>query len=191
MKKAILIMLAILAAQTAPFAHAETEPTTYTVVIAGGGEQNKIHIWLTPDGHSYVIDSIAPLAVGGNVCENAPGIPNELLCQAPLVAGFELNGGSREDVVVVSRAVSAPVTMHGASGNDILVGGGGPDKLIGGDGNDQLLGRGGDDVLIGGPGNDSLSGGSGEDVLRGGPGSDVVNGGSGINNVRQDLRRQL
>src|SRR6476620_6945483 len=103
MKKAILIMLAILAAQTAPFAPAEAEPTTSTVVIAGGGEQNKIHIWLTPDGRSYVVDSAAPLAVGGVICENAPCIPNELLCQAPLVAGFELNGGSREDVVVVSR----------------------------------------------------------------------------------------
>lgn len=191
MKKAILITLAILAAQTVPFARAETAPTTYTVVIAGGAEQNKIHIWLTPDGRSYVIDSIAPLAVGGNICENASGIPNELLCQAPLVAGFELNGGSREDVVIVSRTVSAPVTMRGASGNDILVGGSGPDKLIGGDGNDQLLGRGGNDVLIGGPGNDSLAGGPGEDVLRGGPGSDVVNGGPGTNNIRQDLRRQF
>lgn len=191
MKRATLIMLAILAAQAVPFAHAETEPTTYTVVIAGGAEQNKVHIWLTPDGRSYVIDSVAPLAVGGNICENAPGIPNELLCQAPLVAGFELNGGSHDDTVTVSRAVSAPVTMRGASGDDILIGGGGADKLIGGDGNDELVGRGGDDLLIGGPGNDVLSGGSGEDVLRGGPGDDTLIGGSGANNIRQDLRRQF
>ena len=70
MKRAILILLAILAAQTATFAHAET--TSYTVVLAGGTTQNMIHIWLTPDGYSYVIDSAVPLEVGGTVCENPP-----------------------------------------------------------------------------------------------------------------------
>ena len=80
MKKAILILLAILAALTAPIAHAET---TYTVVLAGGATQNSIHIWLTPDGRSYVIDSAVPLEVGGTICENTPGVPTELICKAP------------------------------------------------------------------------------------------------------------
>ena len=31
-----------------------------------------IRIWLTPDGRTYVIDSIVPLEVGGTVCEH-PG----------------------------------------------------------------------------------------------------------------------
>jgi hypothetical protein len=189
MKRAILIMLAILAAQTATVARAEA--TSYTVVLAGGAEVSMIHIWITPDGRNYVIDSVAPLEVGGTICEHSAGNPTELVCQAPLVAGFEVNAGTGDDSIVVSNEVTIPVTMRGGAGADALVGGGGPDKLIGGDGNDRLVGRGGDDLIFGGPGNDSIYGGSGEDVLRGGPGNDVLSGGSGVNNIRQDLRPLL
>jgi Ca2+-binding RTX toxin-like protein len=179
MKKAILIMLAILAAQTAPIAHAET---TYTVVLAGGAVQNSIRIWLSPDGRNYVIDSAVPLEVGGAICENTPGMTGELTCKAPLVAGFEVNGGEGDDTVSVSSAIELPVTMRGGPGNDTLVGGSGPDKLIGGEGNDKLAGRGGSDVIYGGPGNDELLGGSGNDVLRGGS-TDIMDGGSGRNTL--------
>jgi Ca2+-binding RTX toxin-like protein len=189
MKKAILILLAMLAAQSATVASAEN--TSYTVVLAGGAAQNMIHIWLTPDGYSYVIDSAVPLEVGGTICENPLGNPNELICKAPLVAGFEVNGGSGDDSVTVSSSVAIPVTMRGGPGRDTLIGGSGPDKLLGGEGNDRLLGRGGDDLIFGGPGNDSLYGGSGDDSLRGGPGNDLISGGSGLNNIRQDLRPQL
>jgi hypothetical protein len=188
MKKAILIMLAILAALTAPVAHAET---TYTVVLAGGTTQSMIRIWLTPDGRSYVIDSVAPLEVGGTICENTPGMPTELVCKAPLVAGFEVNAGEGDDTVSVAGAVEVPVTMRGGPGRDALLGGGGPDKLIGGDGNDRLAGRGGDDLLFGGYGNDELLGGAGDDVLRGGGGQDTLAGGGGENVVRSSLRPLL
>jgi len=179
MKKAILILLAILTTQTASIAHAET---TYTVVLAGGAAQSSIRIWPTPDGHSYVIDSAAPLEVGGTVCENTPGVPNELTCKAPLVAGFEINGGEGDDTFSVSSAIELPVTMRGGPGNDTLVGGSGPDKLIGGEGNDKIAGRGGSDVLYGGPGKDELLGGPGNDVLRGGS-TDIMDGGSGHNTL--------
>jgi RTX calcium-binding nonapeptide repeat (4 copies) len=188
MKRAILIMLAILAAQSAPVAHAET---TYTVVLAGGATESMIRIWLTPDGRSYVIDSIAPLEVGGTICENTPGMPNELVCKAPLVAGFEVNAGEGDDAVFVASAVEVPVTMRGGSGRDTLSGGGGPDKLIGGEGNDKLAGRGGDDLVFGGEGNDELFGGGGDDILRGGTGHDTVTGGTGENVVRSSLRPAL
>jgi Ca2+-binding RTX toxin-like protein len=187
MKRAILILLAILAVQPGAVARAET--TSYTVVLAGGAAQNMIHIWLTPDGYSYVIDSVVPLEVGGTICENASGNPNELICKAPLVAGFEVNAGPGDDTVAVSHAVEIPVTMRGGPGRDTLLGGGGPDKLIGGDGNDQLSGRAGDDLIFGGPGNDTILGGSGNDVLRGGPGNDTFGGGSGENSIRQEMRR--
>lgn len=188
MKKAILIMLAILAAQSAPLAQAET---TYTIVLAGGATESMIRIWLTPDGRSYVIDSVAPLEVGGNICENTPGMPTELVCKAPLVAGFEVNAGEGNDTVVVANAVEVPVTMRGGPGKDTLTGGGGPDKLIGGDGNDKLAGRGGDDLVFGGEGNDELFGGGGDDVLRGGVGHDTLTGGTGENVVRSSLRPAL
>jgi len=185
MKRAILILLATLAAQTAMVARAET--TSYTVVLAGGTAQNMIHIWLTPDGYSYVIDSAVPLEVGGTVCENTPGNPNELVCKAPLVAGFEVNAGPGDDSIAVAAAVAIPVTVRGGPGNDTLGGGGGPDKLIGGVGNDQLSGHAGNDLIFGGPGNDTITGGNGNDVLRGGPGKDTIGGGSGENSIRQDL----
>jgi hypothetical protein len=183
MKKTIVTMLAALAACFASVAGAETppEPTTYTIVLAGGATQNTMRIWLTPDGYSYVIDSAAPLEVGGTVCRNPPGNPNELICQAPLVAGFEVNAGHMNDTISVMPAVQVPVTMRGGAGDDRLLGGGGSDKLIGGPGNDQLAGRGGDDQLYGGPGVDVLTGGPGDDALHGGPGHDLLRGGSGEN----------
>ncbi len=184
MKKAILILLAILAAQAGAFAHA-AEPA-YTVVLAGGAEQSMIRIWLTPDGRSYVIDSVAPLEVGGAVCENAPGNPNELICRAQIVAGFEINTGNGNDSITVAANVPAPVTMRGGPGADTLTGGDAADKLIGGDGNDQLFGRGGADLIFGGDGNDTISGGPGKDLLRGGFGKDSFVGGSGPDNIRQD-----
>lgn len=181
-------MLAILAAQSASIAHAEP---TYTVVLAGGATQSMIRIWLTPDGRSYVIDSVAPLEVGGAICENTPGVPTELVCKAPLVAGFEVNAGEGDDMVSVASAVEVPVTMRGGSGRDSLLGGSGPDKLIGGEGNDKLAGRGGDDLLFGGLGNDELLGGSGNDLLRGSAGHDTLSGGSGENVIRSSLRPAL
>ncbi len=187
MKKAILILLVMLAAQAAPLAQAETK---YTVVLAGGAAQNMIHIWLTPDGTSYVIDSVVPLEVGGTVCENPPGNSNELLCKAPLLAGFEVNAGPGDDRVKVAHAVSVPFTMRGGPGRDVLIGGSGSDKLIGGLGNDRLIGGAGDDLIYGGPGNDLIGGGPGDDVLRGGPGHDAFAPGSGQNAVRQAVRHK-
>lgn len=175
MKKAILILSVLLAAFAASVAHAET---TYTVVLAGGATQNTIHIWSSPDGRSYVIDSAAPLEVGGAICENASGNPNELTCKASLIAGFEINGGEGNDSFSVSSAIALPVTMRGGPGNDTLIGGDGADRLIGGEGNDKVSGHGGDDLIFGGPDADELLGGPGNDVLRGGP-LDTFHGGPG------------
>jgi Ca2+-binding RTX toxin-like protein len=185
MKKAILITLAVLAASGwTPAAQAEGE-LTYNVLLAGGAESNEIHIWLTPDGRTYVIESIVPLEVGGTVCENPPEAQNELVCQAARVSGFEVNAAGGDDHVRVAPSVSIPVTMRGGSGADVLVGGSGPDRLYGGAGDDKLVGRGGNDVLLGGAGNDKLYGGPGNDVLKGGAGQDTLYGGPGENTVLQ------
>jgi hypothetical protein len=181
MKKAILISFAILAVG-APLGHAETK--AFNVLLAGGAEANMIRIWLTPDGRTYVVDSVVPLEVGGEVCVNAEGNPNELICQAPQIGGFEVNADGGDDNVSVAKDVMIPVTLRGGGGNDVLRGGGGPDKLQGGAGDDRLLGWGGNDLLSGGPGDDILLGGSGDDVVLGGSGEDTVRGGSGENDVR-------
>jgi Ca2+-binding RTX toxin-like protein len=183
MTRAILIAATLLAAQTAPVAHAEER--SLNVLLTGGPEANMIHVELSPDGRSYVIDSIVSLEVGGNVCQHPGGNPNELVCEAASISSFEVNAGGGGDSVVFSSKVPVPVTLRGGPGDDRLVGGAAPDKLIGGAGNDILIGRANMDWLIGGPGEDRLFGGAGSDVLRGGPGLDVLVGGSGHNELRQ------
>jgi Ca2+-binding RTX toxin-like protein len=181
MKRAILILITVLVASGAAVAHAGER--SLTVLLSGGNEANSIHIGVSPDGRSYVIDSVAVLEVVGDVCTHPEGNMNELLCEAAAIAGFEVNANGGDDVVHISRVVTVPTTLRGGPGDDTLIGGSGADKLIGGSGNDQLISRSGDDALFGGPGDDGLYGGLGDDLLRGGPGANVLVGGSGINDV--------
>jgi Ca2+-binding RTX toxin-like protein len=185
MKKLLLISLTLLAL-LAPAA-GQAEPKAYTVLLAGGDEANRIHIWLSPDGRDYVIDSVVQLEVGGSICANPEGEPNELVCDAPQIAGFEVNAGGGSDQVVVGKTISIPVTMRGGAGQDLLAGGAGPDKLIGAEGNDRLIGGRGDDFLLGGEGDDVLIGGPGNDVMRGGFGEDTLLAGSGADSVHQSF----
>jgi len=181
MKKAILIALTVLAANTAAVAHAGER--SLTVVFAGGGESDTIAITVSSDGRSYAIDSAAPLEVGGNICSHPAEDPNRLVCEAAPIAGFEVNAGPGDDTVSLSHEVPVPATLRGGSGNDKLIGGAVADKLIGGPGDDRLVGRAGDDWLYGGPGDDRLYGGSGNDLLRGGTGQNAIFGGSGQNAI--------
>jgi Ca2+-binding RTX toxin-like protein len=183
MKRTIATLVAALAVGSATAARGESPPASTTIVLAGGAAKNAIRIWLTPDGYSYVIDSAVPLEVGGTICQSPPGNPNELICEAPPIAGFIVNGGSHDDAVAVARPVQVPVTLHGGGGEDVLLGGGGPDMIVGGPGDDALAGRRGDDSIFGGPGSDVLKGGSGDDTLRGGAGRDRLLGGPGTNVV--------
>jgi Ca2+-binding RTX toxin-like protein len=179
MKKAILIALTVLAALPAPSAHAEIGPVT--LLLAGGAEENVIKIGLSPDGRDYLIRSIDPLEAGGGLCEHPEERPNELACEAPSIAGFEVNVGGGADTIVLATDIPIPATLRGGPGNDRLVGGGIADKLVGGPGDDALSGRRGDDWILGGPGRDRLVGGPGDDQLRGGPEKDALIGGSGEN----------
>ncbi|HWM64852.1 MAG TPA: hypothetical protein VNP96_12800, partial [Solirubrobacterales bacterium] len=165
---------------------APAQPPAITVLLAGGSASNVIQIWLTPEGREYVIDSIVPLEVGGSVCANPEGNPNELICPAPPIAGFEINADGGDDKVSVSKDIAIPVTMRGGPGRDVLLGGAGPDKLIGGAGDDRLAGWKGNDLLAGGPGNDVHLGGPGNDVIFSGPGDDVVRDGRGTDVVRRE-----
>jgi Ca2+-binding RTX toxin-like protein len=183
MKRIMLISLAMLALLAPAVGHAATK--TYTVLLAGGEEANTIRVWLSQDGRQYAIDSVVQLEVGGEVCEHPAEDPYQLVCDAPSIAGFEVNAGGGEDRVHVSASVKVPVTMRGGGGDDTLIGGSAADKLIGGQGNDRLIGGRGDDQLYGGPGDDVLVGGPGSDLLNGGRGRDRLLGGPGANRVRR------
>lgn len=83
-------------------------------------------------------------------------------------------------------------TMRGTGENDLILGGGGDDRLVGYDDSqgpgrdpfaahladlaDNLVGGTGDDTLTGGGGNDYMVGGAGDDALRGGAGADALVG---------------
>jgi Ca2+-binding RTX toxin-like protein len=181
MKRVFLILTLVLVATNA--AAAQASERSLTVMLAGGNDADTIRIALSSDGRSYLIESQAPLEVGGTLCTHPEADPMALACEAMAIAGFEINGNGGDDTISVGREVLAPVTLRGGPGDDKLTGGGGNDKLIGGIGNDELSGRGGDDWLYGGGGDDRLQGGPGNDVLRGGEGSNVLLGGSGVNSI--------
>jgi Ca2+-binding RTX toxin-like protein len=185
MKKLLLISFTLLVLLAPGEAYAASTRLTYTVLLAGGAEANTIKIWLSSDGREYVIDSIVQLEVGGSICVHPDDTPNELVCDAPSIGGFEVNADGGDDRVSVAREINIPVTMRGGGGDDVLLGGSGPDKLVGGAGDDRLVGGRGDDRLYGGPGSDVLLGGPSDDVLGGGPGVDALGGGPGDNDVRQ------
>ena len=184
MKKTILIVLALFAALPSAAAFARAEPGPVTLLISGGPANSGLDISLTPDGREYLIVSTDPLEVGGNICEHpSEEIPNELLCKATAIAGFEVNAGGGSDFLFFSSDIPVPVTARGGPGNDRLTGGNAADKLIGGPDRDVLDGRRGDDWLLGGPGPDKLVGGPGNDQLRGGPDKDTLVGGPGKNEL--------
>jgi Ca2+-binding RTX toxin-like protein len=186
-KKALLILAALLVALTLAPAAA---PAAYNVLLAGGPESNRIHIYLSADGREYVIESVVSLEVGGEVCIHPDGRENELVCDARQIASFEVNSGDGEDVVSVTATVAVPVTLRGGPDADLLLGGSGADKLIGGDGDDHLVGGRGMDAMFGGPGLDTLGGGGGDDLLIGGPGKDLLRGGPGDDLEFQETRKR-
>ena len=179
MKRAILMATTVLVAWAAATVHASERPLT--VLLAGGSEENRITIALSPDGRSYVIDSIVPLEVGGEVCWHPEARETELMCAAAAIGGFEVNAGGGDDFVSIDPKIQVPVSLRGGPGNDRLFSGGAADKLVGGAGNDTLSGRGGNDSLFGGPDDDLLLGGSGDDLLNGGSGIDRLYGQDGHN----------
>jgi len=179
MKRALLIAITVLVAVSATPAHAAER--SLNLLLAGGPEDNSIEIALSADGRSFVIDSIAPLEVGGGVCSHPEGKANEIVCEAAAIAGFEVNVNGGDDSVVIGKTVPVPVTLRGGPGDDKLVGGAGNDRLLGGADDDVLVGRAGNDWLAGSTGDDKLVGGSGDDKLLGGPGTNALFGGSGNN----------
>ena len=122
-------------------AHRCGEPRLTPSSSPAAPRQNMIHIWLTPDGTDYVIDSVVPLEVGGEVCTTRPGNQNELVCQAPLVAGFEVNAGAGDDSQRRRARSKVPATMQRRPRQRHAHGGSGADKLVGGAGNDMLVGQ--------------------------------------------------
>ena len=80
-------------------------------------------------------------------------------CGFERMAGPLVHLGDRSDRLKVGPESA---TVHGGSGDDVLLG---PGTMYGGPGNDTLRGGRGDDQLTGGPGRDVIYGGAGNDQL--------------------------
>jgi Ca2+-binding RTX toxin-like protein len=78
--------------------------------------------------------------------------------------------GSGNDLAIGGQLAD---TIHGETGNDVLIGAGGNDRLFGAKGTDWLDGGSGNDTIYGGRDNDTIIGGAGNDVLSGDLGDDV------------------
>jgi Ca2+-binding RTX toxin-like protein len=183
MKKSILIALTLFAALLAPPVHAEPGPLT--LLLAGTRADDVFRIELSPDGREYRISSQAMLEAGGDVCRHPEERMTELACDAPSIAGFEINVLGGDDIAVLGSDIPIPATLRGGPGRDRLTGGAVADKIVGGPGDDVLSGHGGDDLILGGPGSDRLVGGQGNDQLQGGPGADMLIGGPGQDSLIQ------
>jgi len=72
------------------------------------------------------------------------------------------------------------MTITGASGSDVLLGGNAADTITAGAGNDTVAAGSGADVIFGGLGNDSLMGNDGADTIYGQDGNDTITQGSGV-----------
>ena len=93
-----------------------------------------------------------------------------------------------DNVKVDARAQDAIGAAPGpTTGDDDLVGDGGPDTIDLLAGNDAYRGLGGNDTILGGAGNDRLDGGAGADVLDGGAGLDRAVYGNAATGVTADL----
>jgi Ca2+-binding RTX toxin-like protein len=119
-------------------------------------------------------DATGALLVNGGVVSTAQGTPT--VAATKRIEVTALGGDDTIDASALQAGAIA-LSIDGGAGDDVLIGGDGPDTLNGGPG---------DDVLIGGAGPDTLNGGDGDDVLMGGPGQDTLNGGRGDNVESQD-----
>jgi Ca2+-binding RTX toxin-like protein len=93
--------------------------------------------------------------------------------------------GALATLCIAGAALAAEsVVIRGTSGNDVLTGTPGPDRIYARAGDDQVSALDGNDRVFGSWGNDSLDLGNGDDFARGGPGADTILGGDGNDHLR-------
>jgi Ca2+-binding RTX toxin-like protein len=119
--------------------------------------------------------AITPVAGGGvKLGMNSVNYGNFFPTGHVLVFGLSGNDiikTAAQTINGVLTYVNVPVMFFGGSGNDVL-------NLSGSSANNVLVGGGGTDRLIGGQGRDVLIGGAGQTTLQAGAGGDVLIGGT-------------
>ncbi|SFV17092.1 type I secretion C-terminal target domain-containing protein [Pseudoduganella namucuonensis] len=128
---------------------------------------------ITISGATLTLDLPANLAYSSRYTVDIPyGLVKDL-AGSPVGYWFEIH--------FQTEYSTAPVTLLGSGGADLLEGGLADDVLEGGGGDDSLGGYHGNDTLRGGLGDDNLDGGKGDDSLDGGDGDDELADSDGHN----------
>jgi Ca2+-binding RTX toxin-like protein len=117
------------------------------------------------------------------------GDGSDSLSIGPGVPAVNINGGDGNDTIIDTG--TAPTTIIGGAGNDLIECDGNDSSISGGQGSDTLVANGSATSVGGGAGNDSIIATGGDDLLRGGAGDDIffdggasgdtINGGVGLN----------
>jgi Ca2+-binding RTX toxin-like protein len=101
---------------------------------------------------------------------------------APRLGGGTIAGWSLE-IVDRGRCGREQATITGTTAPETINGTEGDDVIQARKGRDRINGRGGDDLLCGARGKDKIFGNKGDDTLIGGDQADLLNGGSGNNRI--------
>ncbi len=187
-----------LAPGAAPAATLTRAPDGTLVYVAAPGTVSHVDVQSIDPPTVQFYTSGDPMTIWPSGCS-----PDDLfgpeVVTCPAAPAVRVDLGDRDDIGRVSDTATAPVTIAGGDGADLLTGSPNPDTLDGGPGDDTIEAGDGADTLLGGDGADELSGMGGADHLDGGagddhlhpdgmeaPAADVVDGGPGIDTLDLD-----
>jgi Ca2+-binding RTX toxin-like protein len=152
------------------------------ILVPGNAAANRVSVSQSGQVLTVTLDSATSTNTTANVerlrIEGGDG--DDLIELSGLTLATLVDAGAGDDTVVNAvtgfQAITAPLTLLGGEGDDVLEGGSGSDRLEGGSGRDTLNGKGGFDTLLGGADSDSFtwSPGDGFDVIEGGDGQDTL-----------------
>ena len=144
-------------------------------------------VWLGGENGSTGQDVfVDPLGGADLICQGGPGDAH--IQAGPgddsvyVVDGATVYGGSGADRIEGGQGPSRVISF-GGSGDDVLIGSAGGDRLFGGDGDDVADGLENSDVLDGGDGDDQIDAGPGDDLVTGTEGSDSIDAGVGTDSL--------
>jgi hypothetical protein len=167
---------------------ARAAATANVLTLSSTDINNRITAFTAPDGRLTLSSpegfNNPPPSPSGQCVQDSP---TQVSCNPGYITVIlgDLGGGDDSfdgtgliDVRTGDLAGGVRRPLSGGTGNDRIIGSGGPDVLDGAGGADALIGGGGEDILTGAAGRDRLTGGAAPDALYGGGGRDKLNAGA-------------